>query len=80
MALIQNQWDRIDKDWGVIRYYNSCNDYIGNLISLLGKHWKDDINLIIKNQARLTCKVKFGGNSIDLTKAEYDDNESMLAL
>ena len=29
---------------------------------------------------RLTCKVKFDGNSIDLMKAEDDNNESMLAL
>ena len=34
----------------------------------------------IKNQTRLTCKVKFDGNSIDLLKAEDDNNESMLAL
>ena len=26
----------------------------------------------IKNQTRLTCKVKFDGNSIDLMKAEDD--------
>ena len=34
----------------------------------------------IKNQTRLTCKVKFDGNSIDLMKAEDDNNESMLTL
>ena len=36
----------------------------------------------IKNQTRLTCKVKFDDNSIDLMKAEDDNNEreSMLAL
>ena len=33
----------------------------------------------IKNQTRLTCKVKFDGNSIDLMKAEDDNDESMLA-
>ena len=39
-----------------------------------------DSNTKIKNQTRLTCKVKFDDNSIDLMKAEDDNNESMLAL
>ena len=30
---------------------------------------------LIKNQTRLTCKVKFDDNSIDLIKAEDDNNK-----
>ena len=37
-------------------------------------------NELIKNQTSLTCKVKFDDNSIDLMKAEDDNNERMLAL